>query len=123
MPRVLGKVSAAVSLGCSGHALLRLAQPGAQLLALESVHWLLSQGQDETGCGRVTRRGNMVPVGLGVDQRNTFAMMKVQIPKVILRQKKRSFSLSTDFPSYTRPVHVDQLSLDALGWSPRAQLQ
>lgn len=47
-----------VSVGLSGHALLKLSQPVAEPLALESVRWLLFWGgQDETGCGRVTRRG------------------------------------------------------------------
>lgn len=65
----------------------------------------------------------MVPVSLGAEQRNTFALMESQIPKVILRQKKRRFSLSIDFPSYKRPVYFDQLSLDTLRWSPLAQLE
>ena len=69
----------------------------------------------------------MVPISLGAEQRNTFALMEIQIPKVILRpkkkKKKRRFSLSTDFPSSKWPVHFDQLSLATLGWPPLAQLQ
>lgn len=31
----------------------------------------------------------MVPISLGAEQRNTFALMEIQIPKVILRPKKK----------------------------------
>lgn len=118
----------------SGHTLIKLTCPVSSTTASTRVsslapflRWRWGWGQDEKGCSRVTRQGgNMVPISLGAEQRNTFALMEIQIPKVILRpkkKKKRRFSLSTDFPSSKWPVHFDQLSLATLGWPPLAQLQ
>lgn len=58
----------------------------------KSVHWVLDSGQEETRCGRVTRHKGKIGYQLASQQdRFTFAVMKIQIPKVNLKKNKIFF--------------------------------